>query len=318
MLAEVPLRVNCYNGSMNISVPKGKYVVAVSGGVDSMVLLDMLAKVPGLELIVAHFEHGIREDSDIDRQNVQTAAARYGLPFAWERGHLGAATSEARAREARYTFLHRVKQEQGADAIITAHHQDDLVETAILNMLRGTHRKGLSSLGSTHDIRRPLLHVTKQELYDYAALHRIAWRTESTNESDRYLRNYIRHHFLRDIDELSRRRLLGHIQKAAETNQVIDGLLAANIEQHMRGGALERRWFTMLPYDVSCEVMAAWLRAHDIRAFDRGRIQRLVVTAKVDKPGNVRDINAAYLLEVGKTVLQLVPRTISKKQRERV
>lgn len=303
---------------MNIAVPKGKYVVAVSGGVDSMVLLDMLAKLPGLELVVAHFEHGIRDDSDIDRQNVQAAATRYGLPFMWERGRLGPQTSEARARAARYAYLRRVKQGQGADAIITAHHQDDRVETAILNMLRGTHRKGLSSLRSTPDIMRPLLHVTKRDLYEYAARHDLVWRTESTNASDRYLRNYIRHHLLHDIDEASRERLLSHIQKAAETNQDIDELLAAGIRHHTHTDALERRWFTMLPYDVSCEVMATWLRATGIREFNRRLIHRLVVAAKVDKPGSLRDINAAYLLKVGKTGLQLIPRTASKKQRERV
>lgn len=303
---------------MNIAVPKGKYVVAVSGGVDSMVLLDVLAKLSGLKLVVAHFEHGIREDSDIDRQNVQAAAAARALPFVWERGHLGPQTSEARARQARYTFLRRIKHEQGADAIITAHHQDDRIETAILNMLRGTHRKGLSSLRSTDDVLRPFLHVTKQDLYEYAARHKIAWRTESTNESDRYLRNYIRRHLLHDIDEASLERLLSHIRKAAETNQIIDELLAAGIKQRAHGGTLERRWFTLLPYDVSCEVMAAWLRSMGIREFDRRLIQRLTVAAKVDKPGNLRDINAACLLEVGKTELQLVPRTASKKQRERV
>jgi tRNA(Ile)-lysidine synthase len=178
---------------MQVDVKPGKYVVAVSGGVDSMVLLDLLRSLPGVELIVAHFEHGVREDSDEDRKLVEKAAKQYGLAFVCEHGNLGAGISEAAAREARYAFLNRVKAQNDAQAIITAHHEDDLLETAILNILRGTGRKGLSSLGSTEDIIRPLLHVSKKTIRDYATAHGIAWHEDSTNESDVYLRNYIRH-----------------------------------------------------------------------------------------------------------------------------
>lgn len=303
---------------MDVLVKPGKYVVAVSGGVDSMALLDVLAGRPELQLIVAHFEHGIREDSDLDRQQVQKAAEHYGLPFVWERGHLGSRVSEARAREARYNFLHRVKKEQGAAAVITAHHEDDLIETATLNMLRGTHRKGLSSLTSTTDVLRPLLHIPKREIYDYVRQHpAVTWRDDSTNNNEKYLRNYVRHHMLAALSEADRQRLLKHIRKANATNPVIDALLAYDLDRHSTAEGLERPWFVMLPYDVSCEVMAAWLRAHGVREFDRRAIARLVVAAKVDKPGKVRDINAAYLLNIGKTSLQLIPRNVSR-ETERV
>jgi tRNA(Ile)-lysidine synthetase-like protein len=131
---------------MKIQLPKGRYVVAVSGGVDSVVLLDALSKLPNLELVVAHLDHGIREDSIEDRRFVASLAASYGLVFEYGEGRLGSGASEATAREARYNFLRGVKMKHDAKAIITAHHQDDLIETAILNMLRGTGRKGLTSL----------------------------------------------------------------------------------------------------------------------------------------------------------------------------
>src|SRR5437764_343012 len=134
---------------MDVVLPKpGKYVVAVSGGVDSVALLDMLARSDDLKLVVAHFDHGIRKDSAKDRKFVEDLAKNYDLPFVYEEGHLGSGTSEAVARGARYDFLHRVKKSHGAQAIITAHHQDDVLETAIINLLRGTGRKGLTSLTS--------------------------------------------------------------------------------------------------------------------------------------------------------------------------
>jgi len=297
---------------MNIAVKPGKYVVAVSGGVDSMVLLDLLACQPDLDLVVAHFEHGIREDSDLDQQLVAEAAKQYNFPYIYERGQLGAGTSEAQARTARYAFLRRVKEHTKAAAIITAHHQDDVIETAIINVLRGTGRKGLSALGSNEGIVRPLLQVRKRDLLAYAGQHNLMWHEDSTNNSDTYLRNYIRHHLIGDLGEQGRALLLEYIERAAHANPLIDSLLLHEINAHQTSAGLARAWFIMQPYDVSCEIMAAWLRCKGVRNFDRKTIERLVIAAKVDKPGNVRDVNAGYLLKVRKAYLELTKRTIAK------
>jgi tRNA(Ile)-lysidine synthetase-like protein len=109
---------------------KGRYIVGVSGGVDSIVLLDLLAQQPGVKLIIAHFDHGIREDSAQDALFVQKVAEKYDLSFVAERGDLGRHASEAEARRARYAFFNKLIIQFEADALITAHHQDDLIETA--------------------------------------------------------------------------------------------------------------------------------------------------------------------------------------------
>lgn len=290
--------------------------MAVSGGVDSMVLLDVLSQQPNLELVVAHFDHGIRTDSDKDRQLVEQAAKRYGLPFIYERGILGPSTSEAVARAARYRFLRKVQQDNAAQAIITAHHQDDLIETVIINLIRGTGRKGLSSLASNDDMVRPLLHVRKQNIYDEASQitkrdPAFTWHTDSTNESDAYLRNYIRHHIIQDLGEQGRELLLSYSQKAAESNPLIDSLLLHNMNNRSTPTELNRYWFIMLPHDVSREVMAAWLRQNNLRQFDRKLVERLVTAAKVAFPGKVADITAGYLLNVNRATLKITPRTSS-------
>ena len=138
---------------MKIStIPAGTYVIAVSGGVDSVVLLDLMAQVSDCTLIVAHVDHGIRKDSHLDRQFVEKVANKYKLEFYYTEANLGANASEEAARKARYEFLRNIKDKTGARAIITAHHQDDLLETLILNVLRGTKRKGLSSLESGQEL----------------------------------------------------------------------------------------------------------------------------------------------------------------------
>src|SRR5690606_14980454 len=99
-----------------VRLDPGHYIVAVSGGVDSMALMHMLAakhaeKDNGLRFTVAHFDHGIRAESSADRQLVQQTAATYRLPFVYDRAELGTGASEAAARRARYEFLRKVQHQ---------------------------------------------------------------------------------------------------------------------------------------------------------------------------------------------------------------
>jgi len=165
------------------------YVVAVSGGVDSVVLLDMLRKVPNLTLVVAHFDHGIRQESADDAAFVADLASRHGLPFETKRMTLGPKASEDVARKHRYDFLRKTAEKHNAK-IVTAHHADDIIETIAINHIRGTGWRGLAVLDS--DIVRPLLEMDKQKILAYAERHGLEWREDSTNASDAYLRNRLR------------------------------------------------------------------------------------------------------------------------------
>ncbi|HUS25979.1 MAG TPA: tRNA lysidine(34) synthetase TilS [Nevskiaceae bacterium] len=292
---------------MDVKLKPGKYVVAVSGGVDSMVLLDVLRRLPDVQLVIAHFEHGIRQDSIKDKQLVQATAKKYKLPFVCAHGHLGREASEATARDARYAFLRSTQRLYNAQAIITAHHQDDVLETAILNLARGTGRKGLSSLQSTQQLVRPLLHIPKRDIVQYAHNHHIAWHEDSTNRDDRYLRNHIRHHIVPRLGQTGRQRLLQHIQKAHVTNTELDSILLAFIPKDM-DSEVARLWFTQLPHALAMETMATWLRRNGVAGFDKKLINRLVVMAKTASPGKVADIDAKHVLRIGLQKLQLTTR----------
>lgn len=285
---------------MKLEIKPGRYVVAVSGGVDSMVLLDLLRLYPGVQPIVAHFDHGIRENSAEDRAFVHEAARRHGLPFVFDCRELGPAASEAAAREARYAFLRAAQKASGAAAIVTAHHLDDVLETAILNLLRGTGRKGLASLTSGEGIVRPLLRVPKSEIIDYARRHHLLWREDSTNTDTNYLRNHVRHNILPQWSETDRRRLLELVRQQERLNGTIDGELAARLQPE-----LDRKWFIMLPHAVAREVMAAWLRTHNLRDFDRPTIERLTVAAKILAPGKRADVLSGVALLISREKLAL-------------
>lgn len=158
-----------------------------------MALLDLLAagaKEHQLTLTAAHFNHGWEGD-DAYEETVRAALTRYDLPLEVGRGSTG--RSEAAARAGRYGFLRELKDRLGADAIITAHHLDDLEETVILNVQRGTGRRGLTPFMSTPDVLRPLATIRKSELETYAQQHKLQWCHDTYNDDLVFARNRVRH-----------------------------------------------------------------------------------------------------------------------------
>ena len=206
------------NKNFGLSIPAGRYVVAVSGGVDSVVLLDVLSKNPDLELIVAHFDHGIRDDSHEDAELVGELAKKYNLPFEMRREELGTGTSEELARDRRYIFLREIMKKYDAK-LITAHHSDDVIESIAINLSRGTGWRGLAVLDS--DVIRPMTGFCKADNIKYAIENNLVWHEDSTNSSDEYLRNRFRR-VLDDFDEDKKRELLALWAQQKFLKQQID------------------------------------------------------------------------------------------------
>jgi tRNA(Ile)-lysidine synthase len=233
---------------------------------------------------VAHLDHGIRPASPDDARFVATLADKYKMPFITERVELGPSASEATARQARYDFLDRAQKITSADGLITAHHFDDVIETAIINLIRGSGRKGLTSLDSRPGLFRPLLQVTKQEILDYAKLKGLKWREDETNRDTKYLRNYVRHNVLPVFSHEQKEQLKAIIKHQQNVNKSLDALLVKYFSNREEN-CLDRRAFVLLPHTLAKEIMAAWLRQAGVRDFDRKAIDRLVVGAKTALPG---------------------------------
>lgn len=175
-----------------------KYILAVSGGVDSVVMLDMAWRQHApQQLIVAHFDHGIRANSALDARFVAGLAEKYGCVFRAQRAELGAGASEDKARRARYDFLFSLAREYGAE-IWLAQHRDDVVESVAINLARGTGWRGLAVM-SREGLKRPIIALTKREIYAYACQNRLEWVEDETNEKDYYLRNRLRRKIFENI-----------------------------------------------------------------------------------------------------------------------
>ena len=272
---------------------QGKYVIAVSGGVDSVVLLDILSQQKSVELIVDYFDHGIRDDSRNDRVFVQALSEKYKYPFEYANGRLGKKASEAIARKARYEFLHKVIQKHQAKALITAHHQDDVLETIILNLLRGTGRKGLSSLRSG-DIVRPMIDVTKSDIKQYAISHKLTWHEDSTNRNPDYLRNWVRLYIVPKLLPTQKEHLLKLQQQSSRMNAEVDAILDKFIGTN---NTLNRHMVVMLPHTLAKELIAHWLRRNGVADFDSVMIEKIVIDAKTYVAGKKTSIkNGTYAL----------------------
>lgn len=270
-----------------------------------MVLLNLLRQHPGVKLTVAHFDHGIREDSAIDRKLVQGVAKQHNLPFVHGLGRLGPDASEATARAARYKFLDSVKQAANAKAIITAHHQDDMLETAIINILRGSGRRGLTALKDTEKLKRPLLGYSKQQIRDYAIAHALQWREDPSNADTKYLRNHVRHKVLSKFTDGQRAQLLILLEQLAETNKELDQHLDNLLHVQPEMSVLSRSWFTSLPHAAAAEVLHTWLRRHDVSDITSKTIERLIVAMKTGKSGQKIDVDRGYVLNISRNQLAL-------------
>jgi len=187
-------------------------IVGVSGGADSVALLDLLATLPGfpLALIVAHLNHCLRGDeSDGDQQFVQQLADRYQLPCELRRVDIRQLAQqqhlslEEAGRAARYAFFDELRTRHHAAAIAVAHHSDDQAETLLLRLLRGAGTTGLAAMAARNraGIIRPLLPISRQELREHLSARGLTFREDSSNSDQAYLRNRIRHELLPLLQE---------------------------------------------------------------------------------------------------------------------
>jgi tRNA(Ile)-lysidine synthase len=182
---------------------RGRILVALSGGLDSVVLLHLVRFGLARDVVAAHFDHAMRASSGTDAQWVRGLCRAWNVPLELARAE-DAPVSEADARELRYTFLLAAADRVGAEAVLTAHHADDQAETVLFRLARGTGLAGLAGIPAVRGpIVRPLLSFTRIELERYAAAARIRWREDPSNRNLRFTRNRIRH---RVIPELERAR----------------------------------------------------------------------------------------------------------------
>jgi len=256
-------------------LPEGKFVVAVSGGVDSAALLHLVAEnVDSDRVVVAHVDHGMRVGSAAEARFVRELAKSYSLKYVETQLELGKEASEAEARRGRYAFLSRISHDENAPAILTAHHRDDVIETMVINLMRGTNRRGLTSLGSSTQLIRPLLGVTKLQLYKYATDNRLEFVEDDSNKNTDYKRNWVRRvglPKLRNINPSIDSKLQDLNKKTKLLNDEIDEISVPMAESLVNDNRVNREEYRALPEIIRREIIMQTLIRRDIDMKNIGR-----------------------------------------------
>ena len=222
--------------------PGDSLVLAVSGGIDSTVMTVLFADLApqwNLTLAIAHVNHQLRgEESDGDEAFVRETASALKIPFLSERvnildfAHSAHISKQEAARQMRYECLERARQKTGAQLVATAHQADDNAETVLLNALRGTGVRGLAGIPirrESGNIIRPLLFARRNEIEQYARDCEIRYRTDSSNESLEYRRNYLRHNVIPMIQSSGEFDVVPSLNRMSRLMRQLDDLLTAEV-----------------------------------------------------------------------------------------
>lgn len=202
-----------------ISLPKEHtYIVAVSGGVDSMVLFDYLLK-NNYRLVAVNFNHQKRSDAHLDHELVEKTALNHKIPYHYIKLSIKKGNFQESARELRYAHLEKLAEKYNTPYIITGHHADDLAETILMKLIRGSNLLGYASMQEKTVLGKfvylkPLLKYSKDQLIEYAKQHQLTYLEDTSNLEDAYLRNRVRHHImplLKDENEI-----LNHFQSFSD------------------------------------------------------------------------------------------------------
>lgn len=254
-------------------------LVAVSGGLDSIVLLDVLAHLRqelSFEIVVGHIDHGLRGTTSAhDAAFIQSVASAYGIEAAiycltssdLKGGHDEG--QEGAAREARLEALQRLADETGAARIALGHTLDDQAETILHHLARGTGPTGLRGMRPVRfPFIRPLLDVSRSDLHAYAAQHGLTWREDASNSDLAYTRNRIRHRLLPELRAINPRinEALGRMADlAAELDEATTFLVGEKLSQLLvapndSGTSMDRRALAALPDSLSRLILREAIR----------------------------------------------------------
>jgi len=224
-----------YLNKYHLIAEGGRLVLALSGGIDSMALADLLLKLK-VQFVAAHCNFHLRgEESNGDEQFVREFAEKNGIQcfvnhfdtekYAAEQG----ISIEMAARDLRYAWFEELRQQLGYDKIAVAHHADDQAETFFINLLRGAGLRGLKGMQPQNGvIIRPMLWTSREQIHQYAIENQIQWREDHTNAESVYLRNKIRNQLLPVFDELhpeARQGLYKSLEHLASENELYRELL---------------------------------------------------------------------------------------------
>ena len=265
-----------------------RIAVALSGGLDSVVLLDTVcrsqakSKTPALEIYAFHIHHGLQKSADDWLLFCEKLAQKYQIQFDFRLLHLAdekRGNIEGRARKARYEALAELCEEYGIADLLLAHHQNDQAETVLLQLLRGSGVAGLSGMPNARKLKsqsqqitlwRPLLNQSRPELEAYAKQHKLKWIEDPSNQDDVFKRNAIRKHIIPRLEKIQPEAISNLARSASllsESQVLLDRLAEIDGKDFLQGEILDiRQLKTLAKRDQASanNVLRYWLKTRGL------------------------------------------------------
>ncbi len=256
--------------------PQQKYLLGISGGLDSVALLHVFWRISqklSLSFAVAHVHHGKRGSReqvafrDQAQRLVEARCAEYKIPFLTN-SDAPQGASEASLREFRYQFF----ANQKFDTWVMAHHADDLLETRLIRLIRGTGAQGLKSMSESQPhIFRPFLESSRQSLKNYVQKWKLEWIDDPSNTNEKMLRNWVRNHWLVDLEKKRK----GATQSLARSLELIcqsqdSALVEASPE------FLDRQYLASVDVAKKQQLIAKFLLARKVTNYSRNQINEVI------------------------------------------
>jgi tRNA(Ile)-lysidine synthase len=264
--------------------PDVSLCVALSGGVDSVTLLAALAARRTRHLRAVHVHHGLHPNADRWTKHCSKLASRLGVPLTVLRVKVGrprGASLEAAARDARYTAFANALHP--GEVLLTAHHQDDQLETVLLQLLRGAGTAGLAAMPEVTafakgQLARPLLTRTRAELEAWAREHELSWIEDDTNANEQLDRNYLRRSVLPRVRERwpgAGTAVSRSARHMAEAQRLLDELALADVERAAIGASLSAERLRALAEDRRKNALRFWITRAGFRVPDARRLAEI-------------------------------------------
>ncbi len=280
---------------LSLFPPTERYLLAFSGGLDSTVLLHLLASIKDqidVEVVAIHIDHGLQQQSIQWSRHCGDICRKLDIPLetlSLSLQSVPGESSEAQAREARYAAMQQLMQP--GEILLTAHHQDDQAETLLLNLMRGSGVRGLAAMPVIRCfargwLARPLLEISRAEIEAYATQHQLTWIDDPSNALTNFNRNYLRHEILPRLTQrwpaaaASIADSARHLAEAGElldeeSSKLLTGMLAAP-------GQLQLEPLRQQPHAWQKLLLRHWLRQLGLPSPPQKRLAGFVRQLKAD------------------------------------
>jgi tRNA(Ile)-lysidine synthase len=317
LLADVAARLRALRPP---GAPVAHVLLGLSGGMDSMALLDILHRLAselGFSLAALHVNHGISPNAADWADFCEAECGKRAVPIVVERVNLDCHPGlglEGAAREARFQALAR----HAVDVVALAQHRDDQAETLLLQLLRGSGLRGLAAMPAERDMQgtqarliRPFIHVPRSVIADYAGKHDLAWVEDESNADQRLLRNFVRHRVIAPLEEKfpgAQAVMADSASRLADAAGLLDQLGDEDLSRLAREGGVDAGQLVMLGEARACNALRRWCEQCGVPWPGTASLKELLRQLTMARPGAAIAVAAGkWRFRAYRAVLYLEP-----------